>query len=91
MMENKLPDWQNPQVLGINREEPRAAGIPFACEEGALSGERGRSPFYRLLNGTWEFYYAADGEAPEGFQEPDYQPEEDWDELPVPSNWQMQG
>ena len=38
MMENKLPDWQNPQVLGINREEPRAAGIPFACEEGALSG-----------------------------------------------------
>ena len=91
MMENRLPDWQNPQVLGINREAPRASGVPFDSEENALCGERGASPFYRLLNGTWEFYYAADGEAPEGFQEPDYQPEEDWDELSVPSNWQMHG
>lgn len=90
-MVNKLPDWQNPEMLHINREAPRATGIPFCCEETALNGSRGGSAFYRLLNGSWDFYYAEDGEAPAGFQDPDYAMDEVWDQLDVPSNWQMQG
>ena len=83
-MVNKLPDWQNPEMLHINREAPRATGIPFCCEETALNGSRGGSAFYRLLNGSWDFYYAEDGEAPAGFQDPDYAMDEVWDQLDVP-------
>jgi len=87
-----LPDWQNPDVLHIGREAPRASLIPFLNERTALAGDRGLSGCYRLLNGQWDFCYSPVGQAPEGFQDPDYDyAGEDWDELPVPSNWQMHG
>ena len=87
----QLPDWQNPNVLHINREEPRASLIPYTCECAAIQGDRGASDCYRLLNGTWDFCYAACGETPEGFQEPEYDLDDGWDTLPVPGNWQMHG
>lgn len=87
----QLPDWQNPDVLHIGREEARASLIPFTCEKAALTGDRGLSDCYRLLNGEWDFCYAAKGVAPEGFQEPDYDLDAGWDTLPVPANWQMHG
>lgn len=92
MKETLLPDWQNPEVLHINREEPRAHLIPYQCVETAMIGDRGLSEHYRLLNGTWDFYYAPTGRAPEGFWDEEY--EEDglgWSVLPVPANWQMHG
>ena len=91
-MSKMLPDWQNPDVTNIGREAPRASLIPFESEKAALSGERGRSGCYRLLNGQWDFYYSPVGQAPEGFQDPDYDyAGEGWAELPVPSSWQMHG
>ena len=85
-----LPDWQNPGVLHINREDPRATLVPFACEKSAMAGDRGISPYYRLLNGEWEFLYCEDGTVPEDFQHPDFEDGE-WNVIDVPSNWQMYG
>lgn len=90
MKEKILPDWQNPAVLHINREDPRAQLIPYQCVETAMIGDRGLSEQYRLLNGSWDFYYAADGRAPEEFYDEDYAIL-GWTELPVPANWQMHG
>ena len=91
-MNQTLPDWQNPNILQIGREEPRASLIPYLNEKDALTGERGLSGCYRLLNGRWDFFYSPIGRAPERFQEVDYNyADEGWDELPVPSNWQMHG
>ena len=84
------PDWMNPQVMHINREEPRATLVPFAGEDCALAGERGLSPYYRLLNGEWEFIYCEDGSLPQDFEQPDFDALE-WDVIDVPSNWQMYG
>ena len=83
------PDWMNPQVMHIRREEPRAALVPFACEGSALAGDRGLSPYYRLLNGEWEFLYCEDGVAPQDFERADF--DGDWDSIDVPGNWQMHG
>lgn len=83
------PDWMNPQVMHINREEPRATLVPYACEASAVKDDRGLSPYYRLLNGTWEFKYFDEGVLPAGFEQPEY--DDDFDELDVPSNWQMHG
>jgi beta-galactosidase/beta-glucuronidase len=85
------PDWQNPRVLHRNRERSRAALVPFADEETARCGERGLSSRVQVLNGVWKFHYApAPHAVPESFADPQFEPC-GWDDLPVPSNWQMQG
>jgi beta-galactosidase/beta-glucuronidase len=84
-------DWENPQYLAENRQPAHATQIPYADEESALSGERGASPFFRLLNGDWRFHYAASPmQVPAGFEQPAYGVDT-WDTLPVPSNWQLHG
>ena len=85
-----LPDWQNPQVLQINREAPRATLVPFGSRQTALAGDRGLSPYFRLLNGEWDFLYCEDGATPPDFEQPDFDGDE-WDSIDVPSNWQMYG
>ena len=85
-----LPDWQNPQVLQINRESPRATLVPFGSRQTALAGDRGLSPYFRLLNGEWDFLYCEDGATPPDFEQPDFDGDE-WDSIDVPSNWQMYG
>lgn len=84
-------DWENPQVLSRNREPAHATSIPYADAATALAGERGASPYFKLLNGEWQFYYANSPDAvPGGFQEETYDVSS-WVSLPVPSNWQMHG
>ncbi len=88
-----LPDWQNLDLHSINRQPNRTTLIPYACRKSALAGERGVSPFYKLLNGVWDFYFAPVPELwPDGFEKEDYSFEDvEWDAINVPGNWQMEG
>lgn len=89
--EQNRHDWENPQILARNREPTRATQVPFATREAALEGERGASPFFKLLNGQWQFHYAASpDELPDGFESETFDAEA-WSSLPVPGNWQMFG
>jgi len=98
-------DWENPKVFGRNRMPARAHFVPYPDEKSALSGERGNSPWFKLLNGNWKFNFAeCPALAPEGFFI-EYFPEdflmgcfdvthldeEQWDDVPVPCSWQMLG
>ena len=84
-------DWENPQVVHRNRLPARAMLLPYRDEIAALSGERGNSPWFRLLNGNWQFHFAANPSlAPEKFWSPEYDAEA-WEHIPVPSNWQTEG
>jgi beta-galactosidase/beta-glucuronidase len=88
---NRPYEWETQAYLQKNRLAGRSYFIPFAEEETALLFERGNSPFFKLLNGVWKFSYSpSPAEAPEGFYEDAYDVEA-WDDLPVPSNWQMHG
>ena len=84
-------DWENPGLLHRNRQLAYATSVPYADLPSALRGERGASPFFRLLNGEWQFQYLASP----SFVPPDFFAEDfdasDWGSLPVPSNWQMHG
>ena len=85
------PDWQNPLVLQRNRQPAHASLVPYLDEASALTGERGATPFFSLLNGAWQFLYLnAPHLAPPGFEAAGFDDSE-WDSIPVPSNWQMQG
>ncbi len=83
--------WENLNVLHVNREAPRAAYIPYADENSAKSGKRGRSPVYQTLNGAWKFQYH---NSVINVEEPFYEESTDvstWDDLLVPSCWQVNG
>ncbi|MGL4737583.1 MAG: glycoside hydrolase family 2 TIM barrel-domain containing protein [Cellulosilyticaceae bacterium] len=83
--------WQDPSALHINRQPSRAYYIPFDTVEGALAHHKGESAYYKLLNGDWKFsYYPHPTQAPADFYANDFSTE-DWDTLPVPSNWQLHG
>lgn len=89
-MGNKY-EWQDLDILHINREKPRSYYIPYQNEKAALAGKKGGSAFYKLLNGNWNFiYFDRFIDVPEDLCEPNFYDYE-WEELPVPSNWQMYG
>ena len=90
-MKNEPKDWQNQQVLEHNRQPAHATLVPYADLETALAGERGASPFFKLLNGEWRFLYVPSPvDIPAGFEAEEFN-SEGWDSIPVPSNWQMLG
>ena len=85
------PDWENPLLLSRGREPGRATLVPYADLDSARRGERQASPYFRLLNGQWDFYYVPNPAAvPAGFEQPGFAGE-GWRPLPVPSNWQLHG
>ncbi|OBZ09481.1 glycoside hydrolase family 2 TIM barrel-domain containing protein [Bacillus sp. FJAT-26390] len=83
--------WENPEKLHVNREAPRAYYIPYADTAAAKERQRGRSPYYETLNGSWKFnYYPSVQQVKDAF----YEEETDvsaWDDLIVPSCWQTNG
>ncbi|WP_312875652.1 glycoside hydrolase family 2 TIM barrel-domain containing protein [Paenibacillus planticolens] len=83
--------WEDLNVLEVNRLAPRAYYIPYLDAEDALAKTRGKSPFYQTLNGNWKFrYHTSVREVEEGF----YLEGADvsaWDDLLVPSCWQVNG
>ncbi len=83
------PDWENPHVFGINKEPARASYTPYADEKAALGEEP--SSLTESLNGTWKFNWVKRPELrPMDFYKPEYDVS-GWKEIPVPSNWEMQG
>ncbi len=84
-------DWQNQQLLHINREKSRSYYIPFDKECSARRSVKQLSPYYKLLNGNWSFeYYERYIDCDDCVSESDY-PLDECDTIPVPSNWQMYG
>ncbi|MGC9471730.1 MAG: glycoside hydrolase family 2 TIM barrel-domain containing protein [Bacteroidales bacterium] len=87
----EAPHWENPAVVAINKEAPRATAIPYADMNSALEQAPEDSPYYLSLNGNWKFKWVEKpADRPEGFFQPGYDVSQ-WDEIPVPSNWELQG
>ncbi|WP_245564871.1 glycoside hydrolase family 2 TIM barrel-domain containing protein [Spirosoma panaciterrae] len=87
-----LPDWEDPQVISQQTEKPHATLVPFATEQQALNATNWRtSPNITLLNGTWKFRWVKHPNLiPANFYLPSTN-DQNWDNLPVPSNWQVVG
>src|SRR2546427_3967867 len=87
------PTWTWPETTALNRLPMRATLYPYPDARRALSEEREASPWFRLLNGEWDFgYYARPADVPEAALTMDFDaPAAGWSRLPVPSNWTMHG
>ncbi|MDF1576276.1 MAG: glycoside hydrolase family 2 TIM barrel-domain containing protein [Bacteroidales bacterium] len=84
-------DWEDPAIFEKGQNAPHAFHVPFAYIESALENNPAACGNYQLLNGPWKFKWVeTPEEVPDGFWEPRYKVN-DWDEINVPSNWQMEG
>jgi beta-galactosidase len=91
-------DWENPHIFEINKEPAHESYIPYATIEEAkadpnyrLPWERTHSSRYLLLNGKWKFNWVKEPKLrPVKFFEPNYDVSR-WNEIEVPSNWEMLG
>lgn len=85
-------EWQNDAtVTGINRLASRATFMPFDSLDTAKKGEKEKSERYFDLCGKWKFrLFDSYREKILSFSDVDFDSSE-WDEIPVPSSWQMQG
>lgn len=77
-------EFENPRIFGINKEKPHSYMISYESEEKALSGKREDSEKFTSLCGEWDFkFYDCYIDIPDEIK--------DWDSIPVPSVWQLQG
>ncbi len=84
-------DWENPQIVGINKLPAHAMGFPYANEASALQRDPMNSPWVRSLNGEWLFSLLPNPqEATDGFWLPGFKTN-NWTEIEVPGNWTVQG
>jgi len=82
---------ENPELLGINKEPYHATLMPYANLQEALLANRHASSFCRSLNGSWKFNWVPSPEKrPADFYKSDFDISA-WKEIPVPSNWEVQG
>jgi beta-galactosidase len=87
----RVNDWENPQVVGINKRPAHATLTSYPDESSALAGKGKDSLFVQMLNGEWQFLYATNPEAvPQEVFEEGYDAAH-WDTIEVPGNWTMQG
>ena len=83
--------YKDLSVLGINRLNPHGASIPYKNIDDAIGQSRNSSPYFKSLNGIWDFYFAqCSYDIPTAHYKVDYDASQ-WDTTPVPSNWQAQG
>ncbi|WP_372756109.1 glycoside hydrolase family 2 TIM barrel-domain containing protein [Mariniflexile sp.] len=86
------PEWENPEIFQINREEPTASFYKYLDEASAIANaDWKKSPLYQSLSGTWKFYYADSVQArPADFYKNNFDVSQ-WGTIEVPSNWELKG
>ena len=83
-------DWENELLIGINKEPVHATFYPLSSVEEAF-GDGMNSEWVQLLNGTWKFNWVPNvADRPMNFYQANFDPSA-WNDIPVPSNWQMHG
>lgn len=84
-------DWENEQLVEINKLAPRASFTPFESIVKMLEGDRSASSYFIDLNGEWDFNWVKN---PAGrshkFYKIDYLTDH-WDKIQVPGHWELQG
>jgi len=84
-------DWENEQVIGINKEAPHSQYIPYSSMKEAIADVPLNSFLYLSLNGTWKFNWVKHPNLrPVDFYKNDFDIRS-WNDIEVPSCWEMKG
>lgn len=84
-------EWQSPEDLALNKEQPRARFFSFADTESARKVLPEHSSYWMSLDGTWKFNWAKNpDERPKTFFDPAFDAS-GWDDVQVPMCWNVVG
>lgn len=84
-------ELEDPQIVSVNTMDPHAWFIPFPDTRSMIGKTNMESPWIKSLNGLWKFRWSENPYArPKDFYKTDFDVSS-WKEIPVPSDWQMQG
>lgn len=99
-VEPEYNQWEDETFFEENKEPGHAYYIPYADTEEMKKDARYEKPWltpesseYQTLNGTWKFFFVSEPSARPG-EEDFYGNEanvEDWEDIEVPSCWEMKG
>lgn len=92
--QRKAPDgneWQSPERLSLNKEQPKAYYFSFDNIENARKVLPENSIYWKSLDGQWKFYFSKTPDTrPKEFHQKDFDVSK-WDDISVPSNWNVYG
>lgn len=84
-------DWENPQLIAVNRLPMRSGSAPFADESAAMRRDPAGSPWAMRLDGDWKFHLAPNPrETPQDCHATNFD-DSRWAAITVPGNWMLQG
>lgn len=84
-------EWENPEVLDFNKEKQRASFVPYETREKALLGNSQSPSQVISLNGEWKFLFTERLEDRLLDFYDNYVDDQHWQNILVPSNWEMRG
>lgn len=99
VIKENAPYWEDEKIFGENKLKGHATYMPYASEDDMLKDKAfydkpwnyPTNSKYLSLNGTWKFNLVSHpDERPTTFFEEGFNVS-GWDDIPVPSNWEMQG
>lgn len=84
-------DWENPQVVGINKEPYHCTLMPFGSVAQAIRAPMSASSFFKSLNGKWKFNWVKKpADRPIDFYKVEFDVSK-WADITVPANWETEG
>jgi len=84
-------EYENPEIIGVNKEEYHCTLFPFENILNALKNNRLISKNFLNLNGKWKFNWVSKpSNRPVDFFKVEFN-DNNWNEINVPSNWQLEG
>nr|WP_044138240.1 glycoside hydrolase family 2 TIM barrel-domain containing protein [Bacteroides oleiciplenus] len=86
-----LPYWKDIQTTSVNTQNPRTSFMTYANRAQAMTGRYEESPYYKLLNGIWKFYYVDSYKELPADVVDTTAAVVGWKSIKVPGNWELQG
>lgn len=84
-------EWESPERLALNKEQPRTWFFTFPDTESARRVLPECGAWYISLDGVWKFHWAGNPEErPAEFYKPEYDVAA-WDDVTVPMQWNVAG
>ena len=84
-------EWQSPDSVAYNKQQPHAWFFSFKNVEQARKVLPENSSLWQSLDGQWKFHWASNpDQRPKDFYKTDFDASA-WDEIQVPMSWNMAG
>ncbi len=84
-------EWENPELVSLNKERPHAWFFSFADVESARKVLPENSKYWLSLDGSWSFKWVGNpDERDKDFMKPEFDVTA-WDKVEVPMCWNVQG